>query len=280
MSLRIQRPSSRGQSSNNRSRLITYSVIVGALLVVWTLGVLAIGLGSGGSGPDKRGGSASAPGHHHSQGGDQQVQPPKHPKTILESDQGQKDYVTPEHPQQFAKKEQKRDRKAQGLPPVPSGGATDEPSGYDPLGIKHQKVPLTPADKSRVEGAASEFVTAAYGYSGPKGSSKEYLAGVEEAVITPGFYSSEGAAEVKRYSELVDKSGTQSAAKMSSFDILKGATKDTLEGYAYFDTADTYNRYGEIEGHKTSYRQKLTVVRYGATFKVKSAGAVQEVRKP
>jgi hypothetical protein len=149
---------------------------------------------------------------------------------------------------------------------------------------------LLPADKDRARAAVSQFVTAAYGYTGGPGEEgvREYISGVSDHALTPEFYSSPGAEEVKRFDELVRSSGTESAALLDLFDIREviperrdedGYTQQRVVGYAYFRTADEYNRYGEIEGNEKRYRQRLTLERYRAVFKVYAADEIEEVRE-
>jgi hypothetical protein len=164
---------------------------------------------------------------------------------------------------------------AQRAPAAAMAGSTDEPAGHDPLGIQKQDVPLTPADKGRVKGAAARFVAAAYGYSGR--DRDEYLDALNSLLIPQKFYASPGSEEIERLSEQVETTGTKGAAKMSAFQI-EEVNRQRAEGYAYFETADSYDRYGELVGNEKGYRQRLTLARSGAIFLVEAAGEVQEVR--
>jgi hypothetical protein len=166
-------------------------------------------------------------------------------------------------------------RLAQRAPAAAMAGSTDEPAGHDPLGIQKQDVPLTPADKGRVKGAAARFVAAAYGYSGR--DRDEYLDALNSLLIPQKFYASPGSEEIERLSEQVETTGTKGAAKMSAFEI-EEVNRQRAEGYAYFETADSYDRYGELVGNEKGYRQRLTLARSGAIFLVEAAGEVQEVR--
>jgi hypothetical protein len=166
-------------------------------------------------------------------------------------------------------------RLAQRAPAADIAGSTDEPAGHDPLGIQKQDVPLTPADKGRVKGAAARFVAAAYGYSGR--DRDEYLDALNSLLIPQKFYASPGSEEIERLSEQVETTGTKGAAKMSAFEI-EEVNRQRAEGYAYFETADSYDRYGELVGNEKGYRQRLTLARSGAIFLVEAAGEVQEVR--
>jgi hypothetical protein len=127
----------------------------------------------------------------------------------------------------------------------------------------------------RVRFAAAEFVSAAYGYSGE--DSDEYNQGVGRTVVWPAFYDSVGAAEVTRYAEQVENAGTRSAAKLTRFEV-EETTPENATGYAYFETGEGYDpRTGDLTGARVAYRQRMTLSRIGATWKVESAGEVEEV---
>lgn len=283
MGIRLGGGSPTGGGREREKKLV---VIGGSLLLVvaaWTIGVFVLGVGGGGGGEVASGGrgGGAAPGNGDANPPDgDRARESGTPRegTALEADAHERDYATPEDPEVFMEQERERDVRAQEEPAVTAGGATDEPAGYDPLGIRGRRIPLTPVDRDRVSAAAAKFVTAAYGYSGQRGSREEYLSGINDTVLSPEFYDSEGAAEVRRYSETVQSSGTRSAARMDGFDV-ESADGDTVEGYAYFATGDSYDRSGDLMGDEKSYRQELTLVRYGAVFRVKAADEVQEVRE-
>jgi hypothetical protein len=155
----------------------------------------------------------------------------------------------------------------------PEGGAANEPGGYDPLGLAGESGGPTETDRGRARLAAARFVAAAYGYSGR--DRVGYLSAVNETVVLPGFYSSEGAEEVERYSEEVERAGARSAAKLTGFEV-RSVTDEVVEGRAYFETGDAYDDHGNLEGERRAYRQELTLERRGAVFRVKAAGEVEE----
>jgi len=164
---------------------------------------------------------------------------------------------------------------------VPEGGAVREPGAHDPLGVNPERGALTPRDEGRARLAAAKFVAAAYGYTGD--DRDEYYQSVGETVLWPhfrgsDFYSSPGGEEVRRFAAQVESSGTTSAAKLDRFEV-EASTEGEVAGYAYFRTADSYDRYGEIEGDVTSYRQRLELTRYGALFKVSSAEKVERMER-
>jgi hypothetical protein len=265
--------SSGGDRAREKRRLLLYAWGLVSVVLLWTFLIFFLGVGSGAGGSEAagaRGDENSGAGRAGEQAGDGDRE-----STDLEADHGGKDYVTPEDPEAFVEREHEEDRLAQHEPAVPPGGATDEPAGHDPLGIQNQDVPLTPADEGRAEGAAAKFVEAAYGYSGR--DRDEYLDSLNALLVPQKFYASPGSEEIERLSEQVETTGTRGAARMSAFEIEK-VEGERVEGYAYFETADSYDRYGELVGDKKGYRQRLTLVRSGAIFLVETAGGVDEVR--
>jgi hypothetical protein len=268
--LRIESPSGGGQE---KRRPLLYAGGLVSVVLLWTFLIFFLGVGSDAGGSEAagvRGDEDSGDGRAGEQSG---VGSRK--SAGFEADRGEKDYVTPEGPEAFVERERGEDRRAQHEPAVPPGGATDEPAGYDPLGIQDRRVPLTPADENRAEGAAARFVAAAYGYSGE--DRDEYLDALNALLVPQKFYASPSSKEIERLSEQVETTGTKGAAKMSAFEIEK-VEGEHVEGYAYFETADSYDRYGRLVGDEKGYRQRLTLVRSGAIFLVEAAGEVQEVR--
>lgn len=160
-----------------------------------------------------------------------------------------------------------------GRKPGARGGA-GEPGSYDPLGTGAEPGDLTPTDERRVRYAAQKFVMAAYGYTGGDGA--EYLAGVASVSLSPDLSLSKGGPEISRYQRQVETTGTRSAVRLIRFEV-EGSTPDTAEGYAYFETGEGYGRDGELSGKRLAYRQRMTLSRVGASWKVKEAGKVEEV---
>lgn len=290
MSLRHGRHSN--DSGRNKRRLVIYTVGGLCIVLLWTLLVLVLGVGShggeaggqagahnkGGPQGDARGGSPGGDTGYAAKGGITAPQPENNGGTRVLSDTpgGEPEAVRPKNPKKFIQAERVRDRKASGQPPLPPGGATDEPSGRDPLGIKAQKIPLTSVDQSRVKAAAAKFVIAAYGYSGK--DRNRYIKDLNRQIVPQTFYSSPGDTEVESYLNLIETRGTKSAAKLTGFQFASFPDQD-VTGYAYFSTADSYDHYGNLIGAKKDYRQKLVLVRNGFIFIVKSADRIQEVRK-
>ena len=273
MGLRID-SSSGGDRAREKRRLLLYAGGLGSVVLLWTFLIFFLGVGSGAGGSEAAGargdeGSGNGRAGEQASDGDRE-------STDFEADHGEKDYVTPEDPEAFVEREHEEDRRAQREPTVPPGGASDEPAGHDPLGIQNQDVLLTLADEGRVEGAAARFVAAAYGYSGR--DRDEYLDALNALLVPQKFYASPGSEEIERLSEQVETTGIKGAAQMSAFEIKK-VEGERVEGYAYFETADSYDRYGGLVGNKKGYRQRLTLVRSGAIFLVEAAGEVEEVRE-
>jgi hypothetical protein len=270
VSLRTEGPSG---VDREKRRLLLYAGGLVSVVLLWMFLIFFLGVGSGAGGSEAagaRGDGGSGGGLSGGRAGDGDLE-----STASEADRGEKDYDTPEDPEAFVEREGAEDRRAQHEPPTPPGGATDEPGGHDPMGIQNQEVPLTPADEDRVEGAAARFVAAAYGYSGK--DRDEYLDALNALLVPQNFYASPGSEEIERLSEQVETTGTKGAARMSAFKIERVGRK-RVEGYAYFETADSYDRYGELVGNEKRYRQRLTLIRSDAIFLVEAAGKVQGVR--
>jgi hypothetical protein len=168
--------------------------------------------------------------------------------------------------------------RAEAPPPEAHGhpeGAAHEPGSYDPLGTGASPGDLSEIDRERIRFAASEFVSAAYGYSGE--DPDEYNQGVGETVVWPAFYSSAGAGEISRYARQVEETGTRSAARLTRFEVEKTAP-GSAAGYAYFETGEGHDpRTGKLTGERLAYRQEMTLSRSGASWKVKAVGKVEEV---
>jgi hypothetical protein len=295
MSLRFEKCSGGRSDRGGRGSgsFVVWAAVAIGVILVWTVGAFALGGGDPGSNPERNAASENAkergaesegslPDSEQIPTGEGNVSVSNRPKD------GGRGNPTPEDAESVGTPENIGDENPHGETHLPEGGASHEPGSYDPLGVSGQDVPLLPADKERVRTAAAQFVAAAYGYTGGPGEKdvREYISGVSDHALTPELYASLGAAEFKRYEELVRSSGTKSAALLDLFDIREvvserrdgdGYTQQRVVGYAYFTTADEYNRYGEVEGNEKSYRQKLTLERYRAVFKVYAAGEIEEV---
>jgi hypothetical protein len=286
MSVRFDNRSDGGRRKGSGSLVVRAVLAMGAILV-WTVGAFALGVG--GSGVEENASSEKM-----GQGGER-ASTVQREDEIPASEGGIPVSSRPmdsdgDHAAEtFELLEDDGDGIEVGGGSLPEGGANHEPGGYDPLDVSGQDVPLLPADKERARAVAAQFVAAAYGYTGGPGeeSVREYISGVSDHALTPEFYASPGAGEVERYGELVRSSGARSAALLDLFEIKEvipekrdgdGYTQQRVVGYAYFTTADEYDRYGGIEGREENYRQKLTLERYRTTFKVYAASEIEAVR--
>lgn len=153
------------------------------------------------------------------------------------------------------------------------GGAENEPGVYDPLGTGASAGDLSQTDEARVRYAIEKFVMAAYGYTGS--DEAEYLAGVAAVSLSPDLSLSPGGAEISRYARQVEESGTKSAAILTDFD-LKNTARETVSGTTIFETGEAYGPGGNLDGERLYYRQEMTLIRMGESWKVRVAEAVQE----
>lgn len=149
-----------------------------------------------------------------------------------------------------------------------SESAAKETGVWDPAGKNPDPGDLTVTDEQRVEFAASQFVTAVYGYTGT--DAEQYRNDIDRMVVGEEFYESAGGEKVLEYVEEVDVYGSQAAAKVDRFEVTE-TELGKVTGTVYFDTADSYSRYGDLEGDKASYTQKLILVAEGETYSVFSA---------
>ena len=264
-----------GRARPGRRRVLAIGVIVLFLVVGWSYGVLSYGRGEG-AGNAAAVSNGAPPGQTSSADaareepqavpednayatapGGQQQSLEGTPKTLVEASNG-----------------------APQASPAPAPhdhpeGATNEPGSYDPLGTGASAGDLAPIDRERVRFAAARFVSAAYGYSGR--DEDAYNQGVGATVVWPVFYESLGAAEIERYAAHVEETGTESAALLTRFEV-RTTTPSTAEGYAYFETGAGYGRDGELTGEKVAYRQRMTLARSGAVWKVRATEKIEEVR--
>lgn len=265
-----------GRARPGRRRVLAIGAIVLFLVVGWSYGVLSYGRGEGagdaaavsnGNRVPGQTSSADAAREEHqavpednayaTAPGGQREPLESTPKALVEASQGA--------PQTSPAR----------VPHDPPEGATNEPGSYDPLGTGASAGDLAPIDRERVRFAAARFVSAAYGYSGR--DKDAYNQGVGATVVWPVFYESPGAAEIERYAAQVGTTGTESAALLTRFEVGK-TTPDTAEGYAYFETGAGYGRDGELTGEKVAYRQRMTLARSGAVWKVRATENIEEVR--
>lgn len=129
-------------------------------------------------------------------------------------------------------------------------------------------------DEQQVRSAAGRFISAAYGYSG--NSTQEYRAGVEKTAIIDELLDSPGGERIEGYSETAGEEGIVAAAKLQRFEITSRSDQ-AVEGVAYFDVGRSYDRYGNLEGQTTPYKQELTLKLYEGSYRVSAASPEQQV---
>ena len=153
-------------------------------------------------------------------------------------------------------------------------GAANEPGNYDPLGTDASEGDLAALDEERLRFAAGNYISAAYGYTGDDADA--YNQGVGATVVWPDFFDSEGSSEIERYAGQVGESGTKSGALLTELETLE-ITEDRVTAYAYFETGSGYTGDGGLKGETQAYRQKMTLARTGATWKVLGVERIEEV---
>jgi len=250
-----------GQEGTGRRRVIVPAVALVAVLA-WGWAVLAWGGGEEGRDPGAR---AAGP---------EPLTVPAGGETVGEPAGAAEAATVPEEPAYETTSQGERVE----LPERDSGatghGAEGEPGVYDPLGTGAQPDDLTRTDRERVRYAAERFVVAAYGYTGSDGA--EYLAGVSGASLSPDLSLSEGGPEIARYQRQVEETGTRSAARLERFDVTDTRPGEVV-GRAYFQTGRSYRDDAGLEGEILAYRQKMTLLRTGETWKVGAVGEVEEL---
>lgn len=113
--------------------------------------------------------------------------------------------------------------------------------------------------------AAFHFVRHAYDL--PGNDRDEYLSGVTQAVVSPEFFGSPGGEVVGTIADRVADGGVDSPATFEGFETERESL-DTVKGVASFRL-----------GGDRPYEQELELVRWGATWRVISAGEVREAER-
>lgn len=148
----------------------------------------------------------------------------------------------------------------------PSHNHDSDAPAYDPLGTGAEPGDLSQTDKDRLRIAVMHFAQAAYGYTGDDPA--EYEDGVSRVVVLPDYYESPGAKAFSAYGESVRESGgVESSTVLQDFEITKPAT-DQVTGVAKLLVSDTRG--------ETDLTQKLTLVRWGAVWRVQWADELKE----
>jgi len=145
---------------------------------------------------------------------------------------------------------------------APPEGASGEPGGHDPLGLGAEPNESSSTERGRAEAAAFHFVRHAYDLPGDDRA--EYLSGVSQAVVSPEFFGSSGGGVISAIADRVADGGVDSPATFESFQMGRESL-DRIEGVATFRL-----------GGDRRYEQELGLMRWGATWRVISAGEVRE----
>ncbi len=147
---------------------------------------------------------------------------------------------------------------------TPEEGAAHEPAGHDPLGTGAKPDDLTETDKGRIEAAARNFVTSAYGYTGRDDS--EYGTQLNRFIFPWSFYESPGARYVEEYRQRIRTGGTESTATLQRFELGEGSQK-AAKGVAYFAVEDPSGT--------RSISQELELEPFDPVWRIKAAGEIR-----
>lgn len=145
---------------------------------------------------------------------------------------------------------------------APPEGASSDPGGHDPLGLGAGPNELSTTERNRAEAAAFHFVR--HAYDRPGDDRAEYLSGVSQAVVSPEFFGSPGGKIVSTIADRVAGGGVDGPAAFEGFEAER-ESPDRVEGVTTFRL-----------GGERLYEQELELVRWGATWRVISAGEVRE----
>jgi hypothetical protein len=264
------------RAKTGRRRAIVYGALLLLFLAVWSVVVLSWGPSSEEAGGRGQGGSQANAGQSQGSGADseREVVPDEPASAQQETGAGTTKEAGGNAPSGGQSGGQVATPTGQGAP-AGAGRQHADPAEYrpDPLGTGTSEGDLAPVDEERVRFAAARFVTAAYGYSGD--NTDAYNQGVGRTVAWPVFYESPGSREIERFAAQVEETGTKSAALLTRFELTGGSGSEA-SGYAYFETGEGYGQSGGLTGPKTSYRQKMTLVRSGGAWIVKATEPVEE----
>jgi hypothetical protein len=240
----------RAEGCRGRPRLaVLLALVVVAAVVVWVSVILALG----GEEP-----SAAS--------GEDRGRPIPGERTV-EATQGARSSEGSRIEGRYVKEGEDSSSEESGHRDPPEGGARWEPP-HDPLGTGAEPGDLSETEKGRVQQAARSFVTCAYGYSG--GDRSRYVSAVNRVVKAPEFYDTPGGREINAYAESVENGGTRSTAALQAFEVREQSTEE-VEGVARFSMEGS-------EGSGT-FEQDLRLTRWGAIWKVESAGEVREAAR-
>lgn len=155
----------------------------------------------------------------------------------------------------------------EGEPVADSGGESPEPDYAE----------LSATQKQRVEGAVSDYVVSAYGYTGsdPTG----YGRAVEQNVVLPDFYNSEGGEHIREQIERLKGSEVRAAAALDRFEI-EEAGEQQVVGTAYYSRGESYDESGTgVAGGGERYSERITLVPVQSIYKISEASGPREVER-
>ena len=239
----------RERRTNGRRTLGMAILVVGAVLVAWVLGIALLSGSSdttvaqspSGGTPTGETSIAEAPEAAAPPPAARKNAPPVQAEPVSRSGEGRADERT-----------------------TPEEGAAHEPAGHDPLGTGADPDDLTQTDKGRVEAAARNFVTSAYGYTGREDS--EYTTNLNRFIFPWSFYESPGAKYVNEYRQRIRTGGTESTATLERFELGKKSQK-TVKGVAYFRVEDALGT--------RRMSQELELEPFEPVWRVKEAGEMK-----
>ena len=226
-----------GRSAGKQQRMVGLAVLFGGLLVAV---ILAFALTGGGEEAAR-----SAP------GGAAATPPP--PATTVE-----------EKPPVEAEPVSRPNGEKSNEATTPPEGATNEPGIYDPLETGAKPGDLSETQKRRINMAATNFVLAAYGYTGDK--EKEYTTPLNRTIFPYQFYESPGAAYVNDYRRRIKDGGVKSSAVAERFE-LKESSLEEAKGVVHFVVEDDLG--------KRRMTQELTLYPHRAIWRVSAAGEIE-----
>lgn len=252
-----------GGGGLDRSKVIMLVCVAGVVVGVWIYAIIAVG------GDDSEANSGTPPQTTARQTTPDAAQttpaangayvPPK--QADIPHDDHAHGAPKSEYPDDAKKETAKKPEPEKPAASPAQSEAKNTKNGGGSAGAKPNEDPKV--EEGRKQNAALQFVIKAYGYTGSDAS--EYTSNVNQTVVSPEFYESPGAESVNAVIREVDAKGTESTASLDSFEMEEeGGTTGT----AYFSIKDKNG------GGKFS--QELELKKWGAVYKVISAGKMEE----
>jgi hypothetical protein len=227
-----------GGPSPTGGRFVGLTVLVGSVVLV---GIILVFVFTGG------GGETAAQGGASPQGATTDAAPPAPKKPPVEAE-----------PVARPNGENKNEAT------TPPEGAAHEPGGYDPLGTGAKPGDLSETEEGRANMAATNFVLAAYGYTGK--NQQEYSTVLNRTIFPWTFYESPGGAYAKDYRRRINDGGVKSSAVVDRFEI-KETSLEEVKGVAHFVIEDDLG--------KRRQTQELTLKPYRAIWRVSGASEIR-----